>query len=56
MQSQDLAPVLVLLSFMIGAAWIVWVVSNNRRCRHLTPVGYNDEYADQVRDVICSMV
>jgi len=38
MQSQDLAPVLVLFVFMVAAAWIVWVLSSNRRRQRVAEI------------------
>jgi len=38
MQSQDLAPVLVLFVFMVASAWIVWVVSSNRRRQRVAEI------------------
>jgi ABC-type multidrug transport system fused ATPase/permease subunit len=38
MQSQDLAPVLVLFVFMFASAWIVWVVSSNRRRQRVAEI------------------
>jgi hypothetical protein len=37
-QSQDLAPVLVMFAFMIGGAWIVWVISGNRRRQRVAEI------------------
>ncbi|MFZ0335549.1 MAG: hypothetical protein WAN10_14040 [Candidatus Acidiferrales bacterium] len=38
MSSSDLAPVLVFVSMTIGVAWIVWVVSNNKRRQRIAEV------------------
>lgn len=38
MSSSDLAPVLVFASMTVGVAWIVWVVSNNKRRQRIAEV------------------
>lgn len=38
MQSQDLAPVLAAFIFMMASAWIVWVISGNRRRQRVAEI------------------
>jgi uncharacterized membrane protein len=38
MSSSDLAPVLVFASMTVGVAWIVWVISNNKRRQRIAEV------------------
>ncbi len=38
MQSSDLVPVLALFGFMIGIAWVVWVVSGNQRRKRVAEI------------------
>ncbi len=38
MSGDDLAPVLVFASMTVGVAWIVWVISNNKRRQRIAEV------------------